>query len=64
MSVLVLRAKDDEVDATKAFFENMGLEFVEEQHGTGPKHWACQRGNFVFEIYPKGSKDTGIQFYD
>ena len=48
--VVVLRARD--VTATRAFYESMGLRFVEEQHGTGPRHAAADCGEWVLEIYP------------
>jgi catechol 2,3-dioxygenase-like lactoylglutathione lyase family enzyme len=33
---LVLRCAD--VDTTAAFYRALGIELVEEQHGTGPRH--------------------------
>jgi lactoylglutathione lyase len=48
---LVLKAKD--LQKTKNFFESMGLKFVEEKHGQGPVHYACQVGPNVLEIYPE-----------
>jgi catechol 2,3-dioxygenase-like lactoylglutathione lyase family enzyme len=37
---------------TRAFYELLGLEFAEEQHGRGPPHDAAQLGDVTFEIYP------------
>jgi lactoylglutathione lyase len=48
---MILHVEDPE--RTKNFFEQLGLAFKEEKHGSGPKHWACEAGGLVFEIYPK-----------
>lgn len=53
MSVFVIRTQ--EVERTRAFFEKLGLAFVQEQHGDGPIHFACEQNGVVFEIYPTGS---------
>jgi lactoylglutathione lyase len=37
---------------SRAFYELLGLEFTEEQHGRGPPHDAAQLGDLTFEIYP------------
>jgi len=37
---------------TRQFYETFGLVFVEEKHGTGPTHYACDFIGMVFEIYP------------
>lgn len=34
------------------FYVAIGLSFVEEQHGTGPIHFACECENLVIELYP------------
>lgn len=44
--------KTTEVDRTLAFFQSLGLSFVQEQHGDGPEHYACEMDGQVFEIYP------------
>ena len=48
---LVLRAKD--LEQMRVFLEGMGLKFLQEQHGTGPIHYACQVGQQVLELYPE-----------
>src|SRR5262245_16515099 len=50
VNLLVLRCKDIEI--TRRFYEQLGLTFVEEQHGTGPQHYASESGGFVLELYP------------
>lgn len=59
MKILVLYRKD--IEETKAFFEAMGLSFVKEKHGIGPEHYACQKGDFVLEIYPTNTH-TGERY--
>jgi catechol 2,3-dioxygenase-like lactoylglutathione lyase family enzyme len=50
VNLLVLRCKDIEV--TRRFYEQLGLVFVEEKHGTGPEHYAWESSAFVLELYP------------
>lgn len=51
LSLLVLQSAD--VQAAKNFYSLLGLSFVEEQHGTGPKHYAAALESLVLEIYPR-----------
>jgi len=57
LSLLVL--KTHQLDVVKRFYETIGIEFIEEQHGTGPVHFAGRVGNLVIEIYP--SSDQGVK---
>jgi len=41
-----------DIDATRRFYETLGLGFVPEKHGDGPAHYACALESIVFEIYP------------
>jgi len=50
LSLVVLRSF--QMDASLAFYQSLGLEFVEEKHGTGPVHYSAQVGSTVLEIYP------------
>lgn len=54
LNLVVLRSADIEQAVT--FYTLLGLEFVKEQHGTGPEHLACDLGSVVFEIYPAAGK--------
>ena len=58
LSLIVL--KTHQLDVVKFFYETIGIEFVEEQHGTGPVHFAGKFGGVVLEIYPlpEGQADT------
>jgi hypothetical protein len=49
----VLVLKTNEPERLRRFFEAIGLEFVREQHGAGPVHFACGGHGKVFEIYPE-----------
>ena len=49
-SLLVLRASD--LEKSLAFYGAIGLIFTQEQHGSGPVHFACAIGGTVMEIYP------------
>ena len=50
LSLVVLQSGD--VQASKDFYSLLGLSFVEEQHGTGPRHYSTTLGALVLEIYP------------
>ena len=50
LDLLVIRARDPE--ALARFYTLLGVTFKEEQHGSGPKHFACDLGGSVLEIYP------------
>jgi catechol 2,3-dioxygenase-like lactoylglutathione lyase family enzyme len=56
INLIVIRARDP--DALRRFYEALGLRFVEEQHGSGPRHFAAtlSRGG-VLEIYPARPSD-------
>lgn len=45
----------------RAFYTELGLEFVREQHGSGPVHYAARlAGGTVLELYPtSGDVATG-----
>jgi lactoylglutathione lyase len=38
LNLIVIRAAD--LDKSLAFYRALGLEFAQEQHGTGPVHYA------------------------
>ena len=50
LSLIVLQSRDAVI--TKEFYSRLGLSFQEEQHGSGPRHFAATLGQLVLEIYP------------
>ena len=50
ISLLVIRCKD--IEASKSFYQDLGLSFVKEKHGNGPMHYSCEHEDCVFELYP------------
>jgi lactoylglutathione lyase len=50
LNLVVLRATD--LALAVKFYSCLGLEFTEHQHGSGPKHYAADLGDCVFELYP------------
>ncbi|WP_028933190.1 guanosine polyphosphate pyrophosphohydrolase [Pseudonocardia spinosispora] len=43
----------ESLDQCRAFYQGLGLCFVGEQHGAGPRHWAAVlAGGMVLELYP------------
>lgn len=61
LSLIVLRTA--KLDAALAFYRALGLEFVSEQHGSGPVHYSTQIDKTVLEIYPgkEGSAPPRLQ---
>lgn len=51
LNLVVLRTNF--VHSMLRFYSVLGLKFVEEKHGCGPIHYACELGTTVIEIYPK-----------
>ena len=58
LSLIVL--KTNQLEVVAHFYESIGIELVEEQHGTGPLHYAARLGGTVLEIYPlaEGAADS------
>ncbi|MEH2157811.1 VOC family protein [Nostoc sp.] len=51
LSLIVIRTMN--LDSTLSFYSALGMEFIEEQHGSSNLvHYACDLGNIVLEIYP------------
>jgi lactoylglutathione lyase len=44
--------KTSQLSALRRFYEQLGLAFVEEQHGKGPIHFSANVAGIVLEIYP------------
>lgn len=53
--LVVLRVAD--LGRARAFYEALGLVFVEERHGTGPAHLSARLGDLLLELYPRRSSD-------
>lgn len=57
LELVVLRCGD--VARSRAFYEALGLQFVAEQHGTGPAHLAATLADgVVVELYPASGQPT------
>ena len=50
LSLIVVYARN--LEATREFYAALGIAFQDEQHGSGPRHYAATLGEAVFEIYP------------
>ncbi len=50
MSLIVLRTAT--IEMMLAFYRALGLEFVQEQHGTGAIHYSTALGEVTLEIFP------------
>ncbi|WP_437274446.1 VOC family protein [Sorangium sp. So ce375] len=56
VAYVVLRCAD--LERSRQFYEGLGLRLSPEQHGNGPKHYACNVGGMVLELYPLRDKTT------
>jgi len=56
LRLLVLKSPDPE--KLVAFYTELGAVFTAEKHGTGPRHYAAQLGDLVFEIYPAAGEQS------
>lgn len=59
LSLLVLRTR--RLDVARRFYETLGVDFHEEQHGAGPAHLAGRLGGLLLELYPA---DDGSEAVD
>jgi lactoylglutathione lyase len=50
LGLLVLRCSN--LEKSLAFYQAIGLSFAQEQHGSGPLHYAYEIGRTVMELYP------------
>lgn len=50
LNLIVLRSA--QLEASLAFYQAIGVNFVQEQHGNGPVHYASESDGLVLEIYP------------
>lgn len=56
LEYVVLRCVD--LERSRIFYEALGLDLVSEQHGTGARHYSCNLGDVVVELYPTSTKQT------
>lgn len=56
LNLVVLKASD--IERTRTFYAALGLNLVQEKHGAGPVHYACDFGTIVLEIYPAKMVDA------
>ncbi len=50
LNLVVLRTVD--LNRASTFYSAVGLQFTEEQHGSGPKHLSAFIGDVILELYP------------
>lgn len=56
-SAALLVIYTQQLGACRAFYAGLGLRLVEEQHGSGPIHYAAELPGLVLELYPAASAD-------
>ncbi|MCR9143587.1 MAG: VOC family protein [bacterium] len=60
LSLLVVYCEDLEVSLQ--YYDALGLNFVQEQHGKGPVHYSTEIGDCVLELYPATSRSGPTRF--
>ncbi len=58
LSLIVLYTT--KMESLRIFYDAIGLTFVEEQHDTGPVHYACDLDGTIIEIYPTTKITTAL----
>lgn len=57
-SLKLLVLKTPQVARLRALYQALGVELLEERHGSGPLHYAGQIGDAILEIYPLSASGT------
>src|SRR4051812_49098397 len=52
VSLMLLVLKTRQVEQLRLFYQTLGVELVQEQHGKGPVHYAGRADDVVIEVYP------------
>jgi lactoylglutathione lyase len=60
VSLTLLVLKTRQVERLRTFYRTIGIEFTEERHGKGPRHFAGNVGGVVIEIYPLPDDGTHV----
>lgn len=60
VSLTLLVLKTRRVEQLRGFYQTLGIELTEEQHGKGPVHFAGRVGNVVIEVYPLRNDHTTV----
>ena len=58
LTLLVLKTR--QIEQVQLFYETLGIELAEEQHGKGSVHFAGRAGNVVIEVYPLPDDGTPV----
>lgn len=60
VSLTLLVLKTRQVEQLRLFYQTLGVDLVEEKHGTGPVHFAGRAGDVVIEVYPLPDDGTPV----
>lgn len=44
------------MERTVKFYNRLGFQFKVEKHGEGPRHYACECGGIILELYPRSGQ--------
>jgi predicted enzyme related to lactoylglutathione lyase len=60
VSLTLLVLKTRQVERHLTFYNALGIELAEEQHGKGPVHYAGRLGELVLELYPLSDDGSSV----
>ena len=56
LKLLVIKTQD--LEKVTHFYRLIGITFTEERHGNGPRHFAAEIRQTIFEVYPAKDADA------
>ena len=60
VSITLLVLKTRQFEQLRLFYQTLGVDLVEEKHGSGPVHFAGRAGDVVIEVYPLPDDGTPV----
>ena len=58
MKIFLVVIRCQALEASKCFYQKLGLTFEKEKHSSGPEHYSCEHEGVVFELYPNKGEAT------
>jgi lactoylglutathione lyase len=60
VSLILVVLKTRQVEQLRHFYQTLGIELAQEQHGKGPVHFSGGVGGVVIEVYPLPDDGTPV----
>lgn len=62
VSLTLLVLKTRQIEQLRVFYQTLGIELTQEQHGKGPVHFAGRVGDVVIEVSPLPDDGSPVDF--